>query len=355
MEILLSTLELALTAAPWLLIGLLLAGLIKAWVPMTFVQRWVGGNGLLSIARGAVLGAPLPLCSCGAIPTAFALHRNGAGRGPMTAFLVGAPGVGVDSMAMTYALLGPFMTAARVLGALVTAMATGLLVVLSRVSSQHQEPSRTSCSNTCDDSCGEPAEAAPETQSENRSQGTMARLRGGLRYAFRDILDDIMPWVVGGLLLAGAMTALVPETWLATLGDSLWSMLLLALVGVPLYICAAAATPIAAGLLLAGVSPGAALVFMLAGPVTSMATLGALRQELGNSALTLYLIGVVGTVVAVGLVTDWWLEHSGIVVLAQLGTVRELVPVALEWAALVALAGLAALRWWPRGKPLRLI
>lgn len=343
MEILESILQLALTAAPWLLIGLFLAGLIKAWVPMSFIQRWVGGNGLLSILRSAVLGAPLPLCSCGAIPTAFALHRNGAGRGPMTAFLVGAPGVGVDSVAMTYALLGPFMAVARVLGALVTAIATGLLVTLSRVSQVCEEPTSTSCG----DGCGDHGAPASETAGTDPSLGGRARLQGGLRYAFRDILDDIMPWVVGGLILAGAMTALVPEAWLASLGDSLWSLVLLALVGVPLYICAAAATPIAAGLLLAGVSPGAALVFLLAGPVTSLATLGALRQELGTSALVLYLTGVVGTVVLAGLMTDWWLEVSGIAVLAQLGAVRELLPVAMEWSALVVLSVLTALRWLP--------
>jgi uncharacterized protein len=127
MTLLHETLSIALTAAPWLLLGLLAAGLVKAFIPETMLQRWLGGRGLAAVSRAAVIGAPLPLCSCGAIPTALALHRGGAGRGPTTAFLIGTPGIGVDSVAISYALLGPFMMAARVLGAVTTAIATGLL------------------------------------------------------------------------------------------------------------------------------------------------------------------------------------------------------------------------------------
>jgi uncharacterized protein len=121
-------LSLGLQAAPWLLLGLVAAGLIKACVPEALLQRWIGGDGVGAIGRAAVIGAPLPLCSCGAIPTALMLHRNGAGRGPTTAFMVATPGIGADSVVLTYALLGPVMMLARVLGALVSAMLTGLLV-----------------------------------------------------------------------------------------------------------------------------------------------------------------------------------------------------------------------------------
>lgn len=345
MESLQSILDLALTAAPWLLVGLLLAGLIKAYLPVRFIQHWIGGNGAGSIIRGAVLGAPLPLCSCGAIPTAFALHRNSAGRGPTAAFLVGAPGVGVDSVAITYALLGPFMAAARVLGALVTAIATGLLVGLSRGGSGPAPAvGCASGPDGCGDGCGRDRDSMSGTRSAAPTERGLDRLRGGLRYAFRDILDDVLPWIAGGLVLAGLMSAVVPQDWLASLGASVWSMLILALIGVPLYICAAAATPIAVGLLVAGVSPGAALVFLLAGPITSLATLGALRRELGTPALMLYLLGVIGTVLVVGLLTDWWIEYNGVVVLAQIGDVQEVLPVEVEWIALAILIALGGLR-----------
>ncbi len=128
MSLLHAILQVALSAAPWLLLGLTIAGLIKALLPEQLLQRWVGGHGVASVTRAAIIGAPLPLCSCGAIPTALALHRGGAARGPTTAFLIGTPGIGVDSLAISYALLGPFMAAARALSAVITAIATGLLV-----------------------------------------------------------------------------------------------------------------------------------------------------------------------------------------------------------------------------------
>src|SRR5690625_2243868 len=128
MTLLNETLTVALAAAPWLLLGLFADALIKAFVPDTALQRWAGGRGTAGIVRAAVIGAPLPLCSCGAIPTALALHRGGAGRGPTTAFLVGTPGIGVDSLALTSVLLVPFIALARAAGAVLTAISTGLLV-----------------------------------------------------------------------------------------------------------------------------------------------------------------------------------------------------------------------------------
>ena len=145
-------LSIALTSAPWLLIGFFAAGLIKAFVPDELLQRLVGGSSLTCIARAAVIGAPLPLCSCGAIPTALALYRGGAGRGPTTAFLIGTPGIGVDSLAITYALLGPFMALVRASGAVITAIVTGLLVATSNraTTGQHQPIApQTAITSTC--------------------------------------------------------------------------------------------------------------------------------------------------------------------------------------------------------------
>ncbi|OOG22978.1 hypothetical protein B1C78_13050 [Thioalkalivibrio denitrificans] len=332
MTLLHETLSIALAAAPWLLLGLLAAGLVKAFIPETMLQRWLGGRGIGAVSRAAVIGAPLPLCSCGAIPTAIALHRGGAGRGPTTAFLIGTPGIGVDSVAISYALLGPFMMAARVLGAVTTAIATGLLVGNAR-------DTETRCPGaTQDDCCSGGCDAAAPGHNEPPMR---TRLAGGLRYAFSDVLDDISVWLLAGLVVAGLLITFVPPQALAAYGSGLPAMLLMALVGVPMYLCATAATPVAVGLILAGVSPGTALVFLLAGPITSMATLGVLRREMGNGVLVRYLGGIVVCTVTAGMLVDFAIARTGLDVAAQLGAARELLPPWLEAGALVVLVMLA--------------
>lgn len=336
MPLLNAILAVALSAAPWLLLGLVMAGLIKALVSEALLQRWVGGRGLGSIARAAVIGAPLPLCSCGAIPTALAMYRGGASRGPATAFLIGTPGIGVDSLAITYALLGPFMAVARATSAVFTAIVTGLLVgrtVPTNEPTSVEAGCGSCCDSGCDEARGAPAEVAPP--------GLVGRLAGGLRYAFTDILDDISLWLLVGLLVAGGLIALVPPQQLAELGSGLGAMLIMAVIGIPLYMCATAATPIAAGLLLAGVSPGTVLVFLIAAPVTSLATLGVFRREMGNRALVAYLAGILASAVLLGLgvdaVASWWQLD----ITRQIEEVGELLPAWVEWLGLVVLTGLA--------------
>ncbi|SEL98989.1 SO_0444 family Cu/Zn efflux transporter [Halomonas daqiaonensis] len=345
MSLLNAILDVALSAAPWLVLGLVMAGLIKALVSEALLQRWVGGRGLGSIARAAVIGAPLPLCSCGAIPTALAMYRGGASRGPSTAFLIGTPGIGVDSMAITYALLGPFMAVARATSAVLTAIVTGLLVgrtAPASDSSGSKIRAEADCGSCCSGGCDE----ARDAPAESASPGLTSRLAGGLRYAFTDILDDISLWLLVGLLVAGVLIALVPPQQLAELGSGLGAMLIMAVIGIPLYMCATAATPIAAGLLLAGVSPGTVLVFLIAAPVTSLATLGVFRREMGNHGLAAYLVGILTSAVLLGLAVDavanWWqLDIS-----RQIEEVGELLPAWVEWLGLIVLTSLAV-------KPLR--
>ncbi|PRY73376.1 SO_0444 family Cu/Zn efflux transporter [Halomonas ventosae] len=349
MSLLNAILAVALSAAPWLLLGLVMAGLIKALVSEALLQRWVGGQGLGSIARAAVIGAPLPLCSCGAIPTALAMYRGGASRGPATAFLIGTPGIGVDSMAITYALLGPFMAVARATSAVLTAIVTGLLVgrtvptdMPTSVPADVEPETEDSCGSCCASGCGD----ARDTPAESAAPGLASRLADGLYYAFTDILDDISLWLLVGLLVAGGLIALVPPQQLAALGSGLGAMLVMAVIGIPLYMCATAATPIAAGLLLAGVSPGTVLVFLIAAPVTSLATLGVFRREMGNRALVAYLAGILASAVLLGLgvdaVASWWQLD----IARQIEAVNELLPAWVEWVGLVVLVGLAV-------KPLR--
>ena len=332
MTLMTELLQIALTAAPWLLLGLVIAGMIKAWLPESLLQRWMGGRGLGSIVRAAVIGMPLPLCSCGAIPTAIALHRGGAGRGPTTSFLISTPGVGVDSILLTSVLLGPLMAVVRVAGALVTAIVTGLLVGFTRDAAK-ASPAVASAGCCSSSGCHDHHANADEP----------GGLKAGLRYAFSDLLDDISAWMFAGLLLAGVLVTLVPPDTLAQFSGGVLALMLMAVVGVPLYICAAAATPVAAGLLLAGISPGMALVFLLAGPITSLATLAILRRELGNTALTVYLVCVLTVTVLVGWLFDAAVALAGWNPVEQASQVQELLPHWLEWLALAVLA-LVAIR-----------
>lgn len=324
-------LSVALSAAPWLLAGLLLAGLIKAYMPERLLQRWMGGRSLGSIARAAIIGVPLPLCSCGAIPTALSLYRGGAGRGPTTAFLIGTPGVGVDSILLTSVLLGPLMAVTRVVGAVITAISTGLMVALTDrpvTELQNLQPEGACCKSGCSRT------SQQESDVSARSRQTGSRLTKGLAYAFGDLLDDISAWLVAGLLLAGILVALVPPETLSGFSGGFMALLLMAVIGIPLYICATAATPVAAGLLLAGITPGMALVFLLAGPITSLATLGVLRREFGSLALGVYLGSIVTVTTALGWLLDQallWLMFDPVV---QASQVQELLPGWLEMLAL---------------------
>ncbi|WP_447555462.1 SO_0444 family Cu/Zn efflux transporter [Vreelandella sp. EE22] len=325
MDMIPTLLSVALSAAPWLLLGLFAAGLVKAWLSERVLMRWLGGSGLGSILRASIIGMPLPLCSCGAIPTAMALHRGGAGRGPTTSFLISTPGVGVDSIFLTSALLGPLMALMRVMGALITAIVTGILVGLTGGRAVPAAPVSSCCASS---SCGSAPEAA------NAPGG----LRAGLRYAFSDLLDDFSVWIFIGLLLAGVlMTWASPQT-LAQFSGGPWALGLMAIIGIPLYVCAAAATPIAAGLLMAGITPGMALVFLLAGPITSLATLGVFRRELGTRALAVYVAAILTVTVLLGWAVDTALTWVAFDPVTQAGQVQELLPPAVEWGALAVLA-----------------
>jgi uncharacterized membrane protein YraQ (UPF0718 family) len=328
-------LAMALTAAPWLLIGLIAAGLIKALAPEAVLRRWVGDRGWLAVARAAVIGAPLPLCSCGAIPTALTLYRGGVGRGPAVSFLISTPGIGVDSVAITYSLLGPFMVVVRVLGAVCTAFITGLLVAMTG----QAPPSASKDAPKCTSGCG--PGACQGDSSAKQVESLWSRLGKGIGYAFSDLLDDISRWLLLGLVLSGLLVTLAPPQVVADYGSGLGAMLLMAAVGIPLYICAAAAAPVGAGMIMAGVSPGTVLVFLLAGPITSTATLGLLRREMGNAALALYFLGILATTIIWGLVVDGLVARAGIDIISQAGAAQELLPPWLEWTALVVLIPLA--------------
>ncbi len=320
-----STFAVALEAAPWLLIGVVVAGVVRAWLPERAVARWLGGSGAGPVFKAALIGTPLPLCSCGVVPAALGLRRSGASEPATVSFLVATPQNGADSIALSYALLGPVFAIARPVAALVCAISAGLatLCTVRRAHNSTAEspadvvlPVAQSC---CCSTAATPAAPPPPAPSccassapaPAPSASMMLRLQEGMDYAFGKLLDDIAKWLIVGIVVSGAMVAFVPAGALASLGSGPLAMVAMALIGVPMYVCATAATPVAAGLVAVGVSPGAALVLLLAGPATNLGTLGIVRKELGTPAALAYLFGVVVLAIVCGWGLDALLAWQG--------------------------------------------
>jgi uncharacterized membrane protein YraQ (UPF0718 family) len=339
--------ELFLESAPWLLLGFILAGLLKVFVPMSWMNKQLGGHGLKSVVKAAVFGAPLPLCSCGVIPAAVGLRRAGASKASTTSFLVSTPETGVDSITVSYVLLGPFMAIIRPIAAVFSAILAGLLVGRddddgvpnTKSATQVNAKETSSCCATSTPAepscCGTTSTAEASCCSTNdasvKSASITAKIRSSLHYAATELLDDTALWLLVGLGFAALVQTYIPSDFLASWGNGLLAMLVMVLISIPMYICATASTPIAAGLLLAGVPPGPVLVFMMAGPATNIATLGVVAKELGKKALVGYLTGVLGGALLFGFLVDFLVTKFDISVVPQIGPELTLLP---SWVTL---------------------
>lgn len=320
-------------SAPWLLVGLLIAGLIQLFVPASLMSKQLGEEGVASATKAAFIGAPLPLCSCGVIPAAMGLRKAGASKSATTSFLVSTPETGVDSVTMSYVLLGPFMAVIRPVTAVVSAIVAGSLVgkdaepvaekssaagnsggscCASKVVEPEPEPEKTSCCSS-------------KTSAKKAEQPSLSkRVIRSVHYSITDLLDSTVTWLLIGLMFAAMVQTWVPQDFLAQWGSGLIAMMVMVLISIPMYICATASTPVAVGLLLAGVSPGAVLVFMMAGPATNIATLGVVANELGRRAVAAYLFGVIATAMVFGWLTDYLVTMYGFEVAPQIGHEHQL-------------------------------
>jgi len=323
-----------LDTAFWLMLGLLAAGFIKSYISEATMQRWVGGSGFAAVSRAALFGAPLPLCSCGVLPAAIGLRRAGASKEATVSFLISTPETSVDSVAVTYALMGPVMAVYRPVAALVSAMLTGLLTAL--VNEEH--PVRAAAEQAEADSCGQGSCCAQESKA---GQKQPIRLFSAVRYAGSELLDDISRWMFIGIVIAGAMLTFVPPDWLARWGHGLGAMLIMLVVGIPMYICAVASTPVAAGLLIAGVSPGAVLVFLLVGPATNIAGLVLISRELGIKVTAVYLAGISIISIIMGLLLERLIEFTSWHIEPRLGEANLMLPMFLTWGSALILLFLA--------------
>jgi uncharacterized membrane protein YraQ (UPF0718 family) len=339
-----------LDTAFWLLLGLLAAGFIKSYISEDTMQRWVGGTGISAVSRAALFGAPLPLCSCGVLPAAIGLRRSGASKEATVSFLISTPETSVDSVAVTYALMGPFMAVYRPVAAVTSAVITGLMTALvnnETISSGPVEPAQCCSRDTgatdkyCCSATGESADTPVCCGSEQAVARRPNRFYSAIRYASSELLDDISTWMAVGIIIAGAMLTYIPPDWLAQWGSGLSAMLVMLVVGIPMYICAVASTPIAAGLIVAGVSPGVALVFLLVGPATNIAGLALISKELGARVTAVYLAGLSVVSIAMGLLLEYLLQATSWQVDARLGEANMMLPAYLAWGSAILLLLLA--------------
>jgi len=284
--------ELTLEMSPYLLLGFLIAGILYVYFPKEKVSKYLGKNNFRSTLNAALIGVPLPLCSCGVIPTGISFYKNGASKGSSVSFLISTPQTGVDSILATYSLLGLPLAIIRPIIALITGVIGGLVTnVVEKADEQQLNKDN------------------PEVLNEpNPKEG---RLRKMMHYAFVEFLQDISKWLIIGLLLAAVMAVLIPDGFFTQyLGNEYLSMLLVLVASIPLYVCATGSVPIAAVLLMKGLSPGAAIVFLMAGPATNAATITVIGKVLGRKTLIAYLLSIIGGAAVFGILVNEFLPRE---------------------------------------------
>lgn len=277
--------------SPYLLLGFLLAGLMHAFIPGQLFSRYLSGRSFRSVANAALFGVPLPLCSCGVIPTAMSLRKEGASKGAAVSFLIATPQTGVDSILATYSLLGLPFAIIRPIVAFLTALFGGQMVNL--VDAKQDDATTT------------------KAKSHTALAPTFAgKVKEALKYGFGEMMEDIGKWLVIGIVVAG-LISLIPDDFFAVFKDNSFASILLVLcISIPMYLCATGSIPIAVALMLKGLTPGAALVMLMAGPASNMASIMVIGKVLGRRTLITYLASIIGGAIGAALVIDYLLPAS---------------------------------------------
>ncbi len=335
MEYLHNLWELFVDMSFYIVIGLLFTGILHAFVNKDAILKHIGKKSTASVVKASVLGVPLPLCSCGVVPTAMYLGKSGGSKGAVVSFLTSTPQTGVDSIIATYGLMGPLFAVYRALAAFVSGIISGIVTnILCKnddadyasakpacaCSGEHEhksEPEKPACACSGEhEHKSEPEMPACACSGEHEHKSVaeptfIAKIKSVFTYAFGEFLDEIAGHFVVGLLIAALISTFVPEEWLSSFSNPLLSMLAMLVIGIPMYICSTASIPIALSLMMKGISPGAAFVFLFAGPVTNIASLAILGKSLGKKVLIIYLVCAGVCSIIFGLALDFIINVSG--------------------------------------------
>ena len=284
--------------SPYILLGFLIAGILHVFVREDILLRHLSGNDLKTVVKAAAIGIPLPLCSCGVLPTAVSLRRGGASKAATTSFLIATPQTGVDSIAATYSLLGLPFALTRPIAALVCAIFGGTAV--GRL-----------CQDRSDEGPAASSRADGRHNAAPPAQPFHQKLSASIKYGFSDMIDSIGKWLVIGLVTATLITVFVPAEWFVGLREfPLAAMLLVVLIAIPMYVCATGSIPIAMALMLKGLTPGVAFVLLMAGPAANFASIMILNRTVGRKATTIYVTSVIITAIAFGCIIDYVLPSG---------------------------------------------
>lgn len=329
-------------SAIYILFGFFIAGILKVFFSPEYVFHHLGRTNVRSVVLASLFGIPLPLCSCAVLPTALSLRKQGASKGATLSFLISTPETGVDSISITYALIDPIMTIFRPISALVTAVTAGLLANrfekkplpdIEEINVEH------ACS--CEEHCaGENGIHPP---------GSTGKMHAFLHYAFVELLNDIVFWLIIGIIIAGVISALVPDNFFGNYLSGFVSMFVMLIFGVPIYMCAASSTPVAAALIIKGLNPGAALVFLLAGPATNVGTIAAVGKFLGRNMMVIYLGTIAVVSICLGVTLNALYSFFNIDPYAIIGQASELIPAPLKITGSLTLLCLILRNLWVIG------
>lgn len=293
MDFIYSLINMMAEMSPYLLLGFFVAGLLYAFVPQSFYKNHLAKPNFASVVKAAIIGVPLPLCSCGVLPTAVSLHKNGASAGATTSFLIATPQTGIDSISATYSLLTPAFAIIRPIAALITAIVGG---VAMNYDDRH---------SGCHKSCQVDTIDAPQGGSFGR------RMLNALHYGFVEMAQNIGKWLLIGLLIAAAITVFVPDGFFTTFASyPFLSMIAVVIVAVPMYICSTGSIPIALSLMIKGLTPGAAFVLLMAGPAANFASIVIVSKALGRRTAIVYLSTIIIGAISFGLCIDYLLPQQ---------------------------------------------
>ena len=285
-------------SAPFLILGLLIAGFINTFISVEQLKKILGGNSMWTVVKAAFLGIPLPLCSCSVIPTAAQLKKSGVNNGATSSFLIATPESGVDSIAVTYALMDPFMTVIRPVAAFASAFVAGALqLTFNRDGGDDSIEEVKSC-------------CKKKKQGLSEAPSLASRVKSMVEYAFNNLLDDMVIWLLFGIVVGSIVDVFVPTNFFETMGIDGQKLMILA-VGIPLYICASATTPIAASLVLKGMSPGTALLILLVGPATNLSNIMVMQKYIGIKGIVINIISIAVVALGMSYLTDYLYSSMG--------------------------------------------
>lgn len=340
--------------SPYLLLGFAAAGVLNVLISRRLVEKHLGGEGFLASLKAAAFGVPMPLCSCGVIPVSAELRRSGSGKGPTLSFLIATPQTGVDSILVTWSLMGWVFAVLRPVISLLTGLLGG--TVTSLFTRRNRQQDGTCCgsgeghaeNHVHNETCQAEGESADtccaDDDAHGHDRGEHAgrnRLVQAVHHGFVELPQDIGKALLVGVVLSAAITTFTPgDFFQPVLGGGIVAMLAMAAMGVPMYVCATASVPVAAALIARGASPGAGLVFLMTGPATNAATIATIWKVMGKWTAGIYLVTVFGCAILAGLGVDALLTRTALTSEAQTMAMQPGI-----WQHLAAGLLLAILGW----------